>query len=120
MADREEPDRPIRPIRVPDEDHRHPPSTFGEGCRRSDSSHREPYDSRRPSFSSDGESPPHPEVHRVRGDSPVMSLPILIVSTSTRPTTVATPFDLGTADDNRENVVAMNDVADRLTLLSKR
>ena len=158
MSDREdEPDQPIRPIRDSDEDRRYPPSTFGEGSRRPDSSYRVPYDSRPPSLSSDGEgsrrSPhpevhrvrddsrppslssdgegsrrsPHPEVHQVRDDSPVSRPPSISFPTPTRPTTAerpasthvpreatATPLDLGTADDDRGRLEALNDVADRL------
>ena len=127
LADREEPDRPIRPIRDSDEDRRYPSSTFGEGSRRPDSSHRGRYDSRLPSLSSDGEDPrrsPRPEVHW--DDSPV-ARPPLPVPTPTRPTTAerpasihvpreatATPLDLGTADDDRGRLEALNDVAARL------
>ena len=113
MTDREEPDRPIRPIRDSDGDRRYPPSTFSEGSRRSDrspdSSRRVPYDSRRPSFSSDGESPrrsPHPEVHRVRDDSPVARPPILIAPTSTQPTT---------AERTAERPIAERPTAERPT-----
>ena len=153
MADREEePDRPIRPIHDSDEDRRYPPSTFGEGSRegsrRPDSGYRVPYDSRPPSLSADGEGPrrpydsrppslssdgesprrsPHPEVHRVRGDSPVARPPSISSPTPTqttraeRPASIhvpreatATPFDLGTADDDRGRFEALNDVAERL------
>ena len=131
LADREdEPDQPIRPIRDSDEDRRYPPSTFGEGSRRPDSSYRVPYDSRPPSLSSDGEGSrrsPHPEVHRVRDDSPVSRPPSISFPTPTRPTTAerpasihvpreatATPLDLGAADDDRGRLEALNDVADRL------
>ena len=190
LADREEePDRPTRPIRDSDEERRHSPSTFGEGSprpasshrvpydsrrpslssdgeglpqsthdsdgdrrrppltlgegsrrpesisegsRRPESSHRVPYDSRRPSLSSDGETPrqsPHPEVHRVRDDSPVARPPTTVPTTirPIRPTTAerpasihvpreatATPFDLGAADDDRGRLEALNDVAERL------
>ena len=147
MADRdEESDRPIGPIRDSVEDRRHPPSTFDEGSRRPDSSRRHPpstfdegsrrpdssrvpYDSRRPSLSSDGEGPrqsPHPQVHRVHDDSPAARPPIP-VPTPTQPTTAerpasirapreatATPFDLGAADDDRGRLEALNDVAERL------
>jgi hypothetical protein len=142
LADREESDRPIRPIRDSVEDRRHSPSTFGEGSRRPDSisrrsdsisrrpdsSYRVPYDSRPPSLLSDDEDPrqsPHPEVHRVR-DSPVSGPPIPIPS-PTQPTiaehpasvhvpreATATPFDLGTADDDRGRLEALNDVTERL------
>ena len=128
MGDREEPDH--RPIRDSVEDRYHPPSTFSEGSRRPDSIHRVPYDSRRPSFSSDGEGPrrsPHPEVHRVRDDSPVARPHSISVPTPTQPTTAerpasihvpreatVTPFDLGTADDDRGRLEALNDVAERL------
>jgi hypothetical protein len=131
LADRgEESDRPIQRIRDSVEDRRHPPSTFGESSRRPDSSDRVPYDSRLPSLSSDGEGPrqgPHPEVHRVRDDSPVAGTPSIPVPTATRPSTAerpasirvpreatATPFDLGTADDDRGRLEALNDVAERL------
>ena len=112
----------------PDSSHRHSPSTFDEGSRRPDSSHRVHYDSRLPSLSSDGEGrqSPHPQVHRVRDDSPVARPPIP-VPTRTQPTTAerpasirvpreatATPFDLGTADDDRGRLEALNDVAERL------
>ena len=127
LADRdEEHDRPIRPIRDSFEDRRHP--TFGEGSRRPDSSHQVPYDSRLPSLSSDGgpRRSPRPEVHWVRDDSPV-TRPPFSVPTPTQPTTAerptsthvprdatATPFDLGTADDDRGRLEALNDVAERL------
>jgi hypothetical protein len=125
----EESNRPIRPIRDSVEDRRHSPSTFGESSRRPDSSHRVPYDSRSPSLSSDGEAPrqsPHPEVHRVRDDGPVAesSIPVptpIQPTTAERPASIhvpreatATPFDLGTADDDRGRIEALNDVAERL------
>ena len=128
LADREEePDQPIRPIRDSVEDRHHPPSTFGESSRRPDSSHREPYESRPPSTISDGEGPrrsPHPEVHRVRDDSPVARPPISVPTqpaTAERPASIhvpreatATPLDLGAADDDRGRLEALNDVAERL------
>ena len=122
MEDCEESDRPIRSI---DDDHRLP-STFDEGSRRPDSSHRVPYDSRLPSDGVPRQSP-HPEVHRVRDDSPVAGPPSISVPSATEPTTAecptsihvpreatATPFDLGTADDDRGRLEALSDVANRL------
>ena len=133
MEDRgEESDRPIRrPTRDSAEDRRYPPSTPGEGSRRPESSrpessHLAPYGSHLSSDRSPRQSP-HPEVHRVRDDSPVAGPPSIPVPPATEPTTAerpasihvpreatATPIDLGTADDDRGRLEALNDVADRL------
>ena len=89
----EESDQPIPPIRDSVEDPRHSLSTSNEGSLRPESSHRAPYDTRLPSLSSDGEGPrqsPHPEVHRVRDDSPAAG-PSISVPTPTQPTRAERP-----------------------------
>ena len=128
MADHEEESGspPIRPIRVSPKDH-----LLAEGPGQPESSHRMHSDSLLPSAPSDSKGPsqsPHPEVHRVRDDSTVPG-PSVTVPDPTHPTTAehpasvpvpvpreatATPIDLGTADDDRGRLEALNDVADRL------
>lgn len=134
LVDRgEEPsaDRPTRPVRESGEDHGRPPSTFGDSSHLPESSHRVQYDSRMPSSSSsDTEGPPrrspHPEVHRITDDSrvggtPPVPTPIQPSTTAEHPASVhvpreatATPFDLGTADDDRGRLEALDEVAERL------